>query len=55
MSVPTMHGWPVCKFVGCDKQRAGTPIHSHGVPALALVTPYKLRMFKNWPTVVYSA
>ena len=34
--------------VACDKQRAGTPNHKHGVPALALVTPYK---FTNWPTV----
>ncbi len=25
--------------VGCDQQRAGTPNHRHGVPALPLVTP----------------
>ena len=30
------------QFLGCDKQRAGTPNHRHGVPALPLVTPYKL-------------
>ncbi|RLT22199.1 MAG: hypothetical protein DWI29_00870 [Planctomycetota bacterium] len=28
--------------VGCDKQRAGTPNHKHGVPALALVPPCKI-------------
>ena len=33
------------QLVGCDKQCAGTPNHRHGVPALALVTPYK---FTNW-------
>ena len=32
--------------VGCDKQRAGTLNCRHGVPALALVTPYKSA---NWP------
>ena len=45
------HGWLVCESaipVGCDKHRAGTPNHRHGVPALALVTPYKST---NWPTV----
>ena len=41
----------VKQLVGCDKQRAGTPIHRHGVPALALVTPYK---FTNWPVVGQS-
>ena len=37
------------QLVGCDKQRAGTPDYRHGVPALALVTPYK---FTNWHAVV---
>ena len=35
-------------LVGCDKQRAGTPYHPLGVPALPLVTPYK---FTNCPAV----
>ena len=39
----------VKQLVGCDKQRAGTPIHRHGVPALPLVTPYKST---DWPAVV---
>ncbi len=59
------HGRPVIdpsQVVGCDKQRAGTPNHAHGVPApplvtpnhahgvlaLPLVTPYELT---NWPAV----
>ena len=38
------HGWLFfghAHVVGCDKQRAGTPNHRHGVPALPLVTPYR--------------
>ena len=45
------HSRPVIdhsQVVGCDKQRAGTPNQRNGVPALALVTPYK---FTNWPAV----
>jgi|GEM_PF-4735355 len=47
----TCHGRPAiddAQLVGCDKQRAGTPVHRHGVPALPLVTPYK---FTNWVAV----
>ena len=40
------------QLVGCDKQRAGTPNHRHGVPALPLVTPYK---FTNWPAAILRA
>jgi len=39
------HGRPViddAQRAGCDQQRAGTPNHTHGVPALPLVTPYKI-------------
>ena len=46
---PEPHGWPIIddgQLV--DKQRAGTPHHRSGVPALPLVTPYK---FTNWPAV----
>ena len=45
------HGWTAIddgQLVGCDKQRAGTPNHRSGVPALPLVTPYK---FTNWRAV----
>lgn len=48
-STPHGHGRPIIddvKSVGCDQQRAGTPHHRHGVPALPLVTPCK---FTNWP------
>ena len=47
----TGHGWLVIddvQLVGCDKLRAGTPIHGLGVPALPLVTPCR---FANWPAV----
>ena len=46
------YGWSVIdhgQAVGCDKQRAGTPKHGHGVPALPLVTPYT---FTNWPAMM---
>ena len=36
------------RSAGCDKQRAGTSNHRHGVPALPLVTPSE---FTNWPAV----
>ena len=46
--VPRSASLEHAQTVGCDKQRAGTPIYRHGVPALALVTPYKST---NWPAV----
>lgn len=40
------------QLVGCDKQREGTPNQRHGVPALALVTPYRFMNWRAW--VVYE-
>ncbi len=40
--------WSFDCLVGCDQQRAGTPNHRHGVPALPLVTPqqnYRKQLF----------
>ena len=38
--------WGPISTVGCDKQRAGTPNHRHGVPVLPLVTPYRVHWLR---------
>jgi len=53
---PRLQGWPVVddgQLVGCDKQRAGTPIRWSGVPALRLSHPTDSDAGQPW-TVTLS-
>ena len=46
-----LHGWPVFEFVGCDKGQRRHTMSVIWCACALLVTPYKLRMVNNRPTM----